>query len=238
MDRSKQIPPLVEKGLSRYQIASEVGVSPGTVAYWIKKLGLKTRNPPPGERPPKRDLTGMRFGAQTVVRMERTAEGRWMAICRCDCGSDDRVLEPASLRRGRSTSCGCRRDHYSKITGQNSTNYTGHEGLPGKHWKKIRARARRFGGIKFKIDDAWALYQEQEGRCALTGLKIEFGRAEHRDETTASLDRIDSSIGYELDNVQWVHKRVNLMKGTLTTGEFIRFCQLVVESADDSIPQR
>ena len=83
-----------------------------------------------------------------------------------------------------------------------------------------------------RIEDAWDIFQGQGGRCALTGLKIEFGRAEHRDETTASLDRIDSGCGYEIGNVQWVHKYVNLMKGTLSVEEFIRFCRLVTENAD------
>ena len=44
---------------------------------------------------------------------------------------------------------------------------------------------------------------------------------------TASIDRIDSSIGYVIGNVQWVHKQVNFMKGTMEQKEFIKFCKLI-----------
>ena len=233
MDRSKQIPPLVEEGLSRYQIADRLGIAPGTVQYWLKKLGLRTRTPPVGSRPPIEDLTGQRFGHQVVVRMERLPRGEWAAVCKCDCGSDERVVRRHALIRNMSTSCGCRRDQYAKLRGRNSANYTGYCGLPGKFWKKLVRRARRYGKLKLTIKAAWELFEEQERRCALTGLPITFGRAEHPEETTASLDRIDSSKGYEPGNVQWVHKDVNLMKGSLSVEDLLHYCQLIVEHVGD-----
>ena len=36
-----------------------------------------------------------------------------------------------------------------------------------------------------------------------------------------SLDRIDSSKGYEENNVQWVHKDINLMKNKYDNKYFI-----------------
>jgi hypothetical protein len=45
--------------------------------------------------------------------------------------------------------------------------------------------------------------------------------------TTASLDRIDSSIGYVEGNVQWIYKPLNTMKGTLSNQEFIQLCKEV-----------
>jgi hypothetical protein len=47
-------------------------------------------------------------------------------------------------------------------------------------------------------------------------------------EHTASLDRIDSSSGYTVNNIQWVHKMVNGLKGFLSNDEFIFWCQKVV----------
>ena len=44
-----------------------------------------------------------------------------------------------------------------------------------------------------------------------------------------SIDRIDSNIGYELGNIQWVDKRINMMKGSLSNGEFINLCTLVAD---------
>jgi hypothetical protein len=45
---------------------------------------------------------------------------------------------------------------------------------------------------------------------------------------TASLDRIDSRKGYEPQNIQWVLKEVNLMKGAMPQGHFITLCNAVV----------
>lgn len=58
-------------------------------------------------------------------------------------------------------------------------------------------------------------------------MPLSFGNSWNR-KCTASLDRIDSAKGYVEGNVQWVHKRINLMKGTLSEKDFIAFCQMVV----------
>jgi len=45
--------------------------------------------------------------------------------------------------------------------------------------------------------------------------------------TTASVDRIDSSIGYVMGNIQWVHKDINKMKSDFSQELFIAWCGLV-----------
>jgi hypothetical protein len=47
-------------------------------------------------------------------------------------------------------------------------------------------------------------------------------------DNTASLDRIDSSLGYVRGNVQWLHKDVNWMKNTLDQDRFIELCKAIV----------
>ena len=50
-------------------------------------------------------LTGMRFGAWTVIRRDESGyHTRW--ICRCDCGTEKSILS-TELRRGATKSCGC-----------------------------------------------------------------------------------------------------------------------------------
>ena len=46
-------------------------------------------------------------------------------------------------------------------------------------------------------------------------------------DTTASLDRIDNSKGYLKGNVQWVHKDVNMAKGTMKNDSFIAMCKTI-----------
>jgi hypothetical protein len=91
------------------------------------------------------------------------------------------------------------------------------------------AKAR---GIKFDIDinTVWQLFIAQHCKCELTGLEIALSRSTRQykiQEQTASLDRIDSTKGYVLGNVQWVHKDVNRMKNAFTQERFIEVCNLV-----------
>lgn len=104
---------------------------------------------------------------------------------------------------------------------------TGCGDLTGTLWASIKANARtRRIEFRLSVEDAWSLFQEQGGLCALSGVSLTC-YAPRGERPSASLDRIDSSKGYSLDNVQWVHKHVNLMKRSLSNEEFVAFCRKV-----------
>jgi len=67
------------------------------------------------------------------------------------------------------------------------------------------------------------IFKQQDGRCALTGLPLKIQKG----VGNASIDRIDSKKGYIIGNVQWVDKRVNIMKHVIPESEFIELCRLV-----------
>lgn len=67
----------------------------------------------------------------------------------------------------------------------------------------------------------WSLFLEQDKKCSLSGIDLNLKTIY---EITASLDRIDSNRGYTEDNVQWIHKKINWMKGILDNKEFIDIC--------------
>lgn len=69
------------------------------------------------------------------------------------------------------------------------------------------------------LEDIQTKFIEQDKCCALTGDEMFFVP-----EKTASLDRIDSKIGYQIDNIQWVLKDVNKMKNNLPEDRFIDIC--------------
>jgi len=73
--------------------------------------------------------------------------------------------------------------------------------------------------------DANLVLENQNHKCALTGVDISANGP--LESMTASLDRIDNSIGYTKNNIQWVHKRINMMRGTLSIDEFKEMCRLV-----------
>ncbi|MCB1713213.1 MAG: hypothetical protein KDH96_12300, partial [Candidatus Riesia sp.] len=74
------------------------------------------------------------------------------------------------------------------------------------------------------------LYINQEKKCALTGVSINLENKGKNN--TASLDRIDSSKGYTLDNIQWIHKIVQKIKWDLSELELIKWCQKIVSHKD------
>lgn len=70
------------------------------------------------------------------------------------------------------------------------------------------------------------LLEFQQNKCALTGRRISIGMGT-KIPRTASLDRIDSTKGYEEGNLQWVAVKLNQMKGSLSQGRFIELCKKV-----------
>lgn len=68
------------------------------------------------------------------------------------------------------------------------------------------------------------LLEQQGYKCALSGLTLE--------PDTAALDHVVpiSAGGSDMaDNLQWVHRDVNRMKGTMDQGEFLRLVRLIAQ---------
>jgi len=120
------------------------------------------------------------------------------------------------------------------MTGAAHYRFKGFGEIRAGFWSGYKEGAKR-RGIEWAlgIEDAWALYRKQGGRCALTGIPLVFGVGRNGN-TTASLDRIDANQGYVKDNVQWVHKRINVMRNTMGVEEFVQWCALVVAHAGSS----
>lgn len=83
------------------------------------------------------------------------------------------------------------------------------------------------------------LYYKQDGKCALSGVKMTTIANSGKIYTNVSIDRINSSKGYEPDNIQLVCSLVNLMKHDLTNVGFVSWCRSIVrfhESKKQRIP--
>lgn len=74
-----------------------------------------------------------------------------------------------------------------------------------------------------------ALYEAQEGLCAITGLPLQF-RGEEDHQLCCSLDRIDSNGHYAPDNLQIVCKFINMWKSNQDDAEFRRLIEVVRQS--------
>lgn len=178
---------------------------------------------------------GDKIGYWTVLENSsiHTRSGKGKLFCRCICGTEKTVWK-SHLLNGSSKSCGCkgpkRANHYK---------WTGCGDLDGNHWNQIvrnatGKKARGSIALDITIQDAWHLFQSQGRRCALSGLPIILGK-----QRTASLDRINSHLGYTLDNVQWVHKDINKMKNTFPQDYFVEMCMMIANfQSQQNVPYK
>lgn len=149
----------------------------------------------------------------------RGSHNRYKWLFLCDCGKEKEYYILDVLRKDKrgATSCGCTQQ---KI-GSNNCSWTGYEEIPGSFFSRFKRGAKNRNLIfDLSIKEVWDLFIKQNRKCALTGVCLTFGSHIYG-SITASLDRIDSSKGYTIDNVQWVHKDVNIMKMDATQEEFI-----------------
>jgi hypothetical protein len=169
---------------------------------------------------------GDKFGKLVVIgrRCTSSRKGtrrRTQYKCKCVCGNETWV-HGRNLFLGNTKSCGCGLVFNKKYKG-----FVGNVPVVVfNHWKTCAKRR----GIVFAvtIDDLDTLFRKQNGHCALTGFKIGFGpKTNSAHSRTASLDRIDSRKGYELGNVWWVHKDINIMKLNHSMKYFISLCRKV-----------
>lgn len=117
-------------------------------------------------------------------------------------------------------------------------NFKGVGNVSSAYFKRCQRGARERKNMEFSItiEDTWKQFQKQNGLCALTGLPILLDRNNTKTGRlimTASLDRIDSKKGYIVDNIQWIHKHINLMKNNFDQEYFIEMCKLIAKNKND-----
>lgn len=69
------------------------------------------------------------------------------------------------------------------------------------------------------------LWHRQRGRCALTDIPLEIATSTVH---TASLDRIDPTLGYTPTNIRWLCLWANRAKTSLPDHQFFTLCSIIV----------
>lgn len=99
------------------------------------------------------------------------------------------------------------------------------EGCIRERFHNAAHRAREKGyEFNITIDYLVGLYNQQSGKCALSGYELNFVSG---NPLKMSLDRKDSSKGYTTENVQWVTWQVNNLKSNLDELELINLCKAI-----------
>jgi hypothetical protein len=96
----------------------------------------------------------------------------------------------------------------------------------------LRAKAIRRGGNCISLDELVGLWERQRGCCALSGWQLTTKLGSGTIPTNCSIDRIDPSKGYEIDNVQLVCRVANTAKSNLSPEMFLLLCSAIVERAN------
>lgn len=159
------------------------------------------------------NLKGKRFNKLVVIdRSSNDRFGKMRLKCKCDCGNYT-IVNKSSLIRGLTGSCGCKKTEELRKKGFRDISY--------KYFRKIiQGAISRNMTFDITIEDVWGQFIKQNGKCAISGVNIKFYPNGNKEKyQTASIDRIDPDKGYTKDNIQIVHKRVNILKGNLTEEE-------------------
>lgn len=214
---------LIDEKVKIMELANQIPCSKSVIIKYCKKLGIYD------EIREKRvsalfvDLTDKPFGkliAKSRAKNNKHGHTRWNCVCEC---GRTKIICSTSLVANLSKSCGyCSRP-----------NFTGYEDISGSHFRKMKESAQD-KSIEFKItiQDIWNQYLKQNKKCSLTGICIQFfrGYGERSFLQTASVDRIDSSKGYTIDNIQIIHKKLQPLKMCLSMKELKSWCKLIVQN--------
>ncbi len=195
--------------------------------YGIKSIGCSLNG---GGAKGKIDLTGHVYNKLTVLKevpidICKSNSRKW--LCKCSCGKEVEVLGK-SLRTGGTQSCGC----YHK-----DVMWKGYGELSLSYWSSVkRAAEERNIELTISMEYVWDLFLKQNKKCRFSGVELNF--REHINypnyrTQTASLDRIDNSKGYIEGNVQWVHKKVNELRGKFPVEEFKMWCKLISKNLEE-----
>jgi nucleoside-diphosphate-sugar epimerase len=168
------------------------------------------------------DLKDIKFGLLTAKeKISASKDKKYITKwkCLCDCGNYTEVTVGA-LRSGNTTSCGC----YSKKIIFNRS-YTGYKEISSTYFTSLKRSALK-RNIEFNIskEDIWNQYIKQDKKCNLSRVDLTFITTKNNPRT-ASVDRIDSNIGYIKNNIQIIHKDINRMKSDFKEDLFIKTCK-------------
>jgi hypothetical protein len=145
-------------------------------------------------------------------------------------GSEVRRTEKRGKINYCSLSCSGKMNHtylqsggVHKINGKTkSDKYTGLR----EHLRRLKYRNQE---VNVTLDDLLEQWEKQNGECIYTGVSL-IHPLRIKDESLmymASLDRIDSSIGYLVGNIQFISAAANMAKNKMTHQQMIEFCLLI-----------
>lgn len=168
-----------------------------------------------------------------------------MGLCKCqNCGIEfekpqSEIKRNQKLNRPNFCSRKCVGKHNVKNFGDRKNNYDISKHSSNRideftkfkyHYRSIKSR---FKEVDITIQDLKEVWDKQQGVCEFSGVNLilsSYSKIEKNPIYSASLDRINSEIGYTKENIRWVSRAVNYMKNTMSDEMVWELCRLIKEN--------
>jgi hypothetical protein len=177
---------------------------------------------------PMKNEIGNQYGKLKVIEKGGQSPAkatRW--VCLCECGNKTEVIG-YSLRKGITTSCGCNRGRKEEFEGSAvyKKSYTSLKRISKKHKEKLELSLEEW---MEKVNDNcfYCGLPPQDIHFSYSKKRYSKGIDEDNRETFNGIDRIDSSIGYTLDNTVSCCNMCNRMKSDFLQNEFFNKIELI-----------
>ena len=172
------------------------------------------------------NISGKKFGNLLAIEYSHTDKVEYWKF-NCELCGNIGVRRKPDVMCGKTLSCGCQ-----KNVGMKNGNWSGYKEIDGRIYSHYKNNAKK-RGIEFDItiEDMYKQFLLQNKKCPYTGYDLILSAKiiYRRTPKTASLDRIDSTKGYIKENIQWVFKKINILKNDLSHDEFIKLCNVIAE---------
>ncbi len=100
------------------------------------------------------------------------------------------------------------------------------------YYKMVQNRIKRHPDFNLTILDIKEQWEKQKGICPYSGVQLSLRKLnEKRTDLIyeASIDRIDSSKGYIVGNIQFVSIPINYMKSTMNHEQMLDLCKIIAK---------
>jgi hypothetical protein len=103
------------------------------------------------------------------------------------------------------------------------------------HFRNIKKRNQI---VEVTIDDLINQWDIQKGICPFSGVNLEissYSKIKKNPIYSASLDRIDSSLGYIKNNIRWVSRAINWMKNDMTDNQVNELIEILIKNKKEPV---
>lgn len=179
-----------------------------------------------GRKSTANSFLNKKLGGVKLKQILSVDNGRLFVICECLNCKKEFKAKFHNIYKGQYKSCGC----LKHASGKKNPKWKGLGEISKSLFFSLQ-RGAEVRNIKFNIslNDIWDLFLKQNGKCVFSGANLTFPKNRKDTSYTASLDRIDSSKGYELDNIQWIERNINFMKQSMNNEEFLYYIKKIYQ---------